>query len=121
MRPLPGMPIDDLHLQLERWVAPYAQKFGTEIKLHRFFGSVEAFENKADSELVKACEKLSGKRAEAVAFATEAPYLSSLGFDTVVMGPGSIDQAHQPDEFIDMTQIAPATKMIKQLIQAYCL
>jgi acetylornithine deacetylase len=121
LRPLPGMSIDDLHLQLERWVLPYAQKHETQVTLTELFGGVEAFETPAHADLVATCERLSGKKAEAVAFATEAPYLSAMGMETLVMGPGSIDQAHQPDEFIDLRQIKPTVDMLSQLIRKYCL
>ena len=66
-------------------------------------------------------EKLTGSTSESVAFATEAPFLQSMGMQTVVMGPGSIDQAHQPDEFIDCSQIEPAIEVIKGLIRNFRL
>ena len=56
-----------------------------------------------------------------MAFGTEGPFLQQLGMDTVILGPGSIDQAHQPDEFMDMNQIQPGIQIIKQLIQRFCM
>jgi len=41
--------------------------------------------------------------------------------ETIVMGPGSIDQAHQPNEFIATGQIQPAVDTIKALIKEFCL
>ena len=41
----------------------------------------------------------------AVAFAAEAGQFQRAGFSTVICGPGSIDQAHQPDEFVDLIQM----------------
>jgi acetylornithine deacetylase len=64
---------------------------------------------------------LTGHRAEAVAFGTEAPFLQSLGMDTIVMGPGSIDQAHQPDEYLALDQISPTVELLRNLIAHYCL
>ena len=66
-------------------------------------------------------EKLTGYTADAVAFATEAPFLQSLGMETIVMGPGSIDQAHQPDEFIALDQIRPTVDILSHMIKRYCL
>ena len=57
----------------------------------------------------------------AVSFGTEAPFLSQLGIETVVMGPGSINQAHQPNEFLDLTQIEPTVDILRALIQKYCV
>jgi acetylornithine deacetylase len=39
----------------------------------------------------------------------------------VVFGPGSIRQAHQPDEFIDTAQIKPAIAALEGLIRRFCL
>ena len=70
---------------------------------------------------MKAVESLSGQPARTVAFGTEAPFFQSLGIETVVFGPGSIDQAHQPDEFLDTAQLAPAEDALAALIGQYCL
>ena len=43
--------------------------------------------------------------ARVVAFAAEAGQFQEAGFSTVICGPGSIDQAHQPDEFVEMSQM----------------
>jgi acetylornithine deacetylase len=42
----------------------------------------------------------------AVSFATEAGHFQAAGLPTVVCGPGSIDQAHKPDEFVAASQLA---------------
>ena len=41
--------------------------------------------------------------------------------ETVVFGPGSIDQAHQPNEFLAHAQVAPAQRTLEQAIAHYCL
>jgi acetylornithine deacetylase len=41
----------------------------------------------------------------AVSFATEAGHFQAAGLPTAVCGPGSIDQAHKPDEFVDESQL----------------
>ena len=66
-------------------------------------------------------EKLTGHSAEAVAFATEAPYLQQLGMDTIVLGPGSINRAHQPDEYIELDQFQPCIKLLTEFIGHCCL
>ncbi len=67
------------------------------ISLRSLMPGVEPFEQSPDSELVKVAEQLTGYSASSVAYATEGPFLQQMGMDTIVMGPGSIDQAHQPD------------------------
>jgi acetylornithine deacetylase len=54
----------------------------------------------------------------AVSFATEASVFQRIGIPTVVMGPGSIDQAHKPDEFITYEQVAACEAFFERLIEA---
>jgi acetylornithine deacetylase len=44
-----------------------------------------------------------------------------MGIDTVVLGPGDIDQAHQPDEYLACERIEPTIELLKQLIKRFCL
>ena len=94
---------------------------GLDIELRSLVQDVSPFEQDADSDLVRLAEKLTGHSAIAVAFATEAPFLQQLGMETIVMGPGSIDQAHQPDEFLPLDQIRPCIALLEQFIRHYCL
>ena len=91
------------------------------IEMQSLIEPVAPFEQAADCELVRTAEKLTGHRAEAVAFATEAPFLQQLGMETIVMGPGSIDRAHQPDEYLELEQIEPCIKLLQNCIRHYCL
>jgi acetylornithine deacetylase len=52
----------------------------------------------------------------AVSFATEAPLFQSAGIPTVVMGPGSIDQAHKPNEYITLEQVAACEQFFGRLV-----
>jgi acetylornithine deacetylase len=52
----------------------------------------------------------------AVSFATEAPIFQQAGVPTVVMGPGSIDQAHKPNEYISLEQVAACEQFFGRLI-----
>jgi acetylornithine deacetylase len=120
VRLLPGMANDSVREAIAQLVEPIARKHQTDISLQTLFPGVEAFEN-TDSELLKVAEKLSGHRATTAAFGTEAPFLQKLGMDTIVLGPGSIDIAHQPDEYMELDQVQPAIKMIQSLVRHYCL
>ena len=53
----------------------------------------------------------------AVSFATEAGSFQRAGIQALVCGPGSIDQAHQPDEFIELAELAACERMIAAGIQ----
>jgi acetylornithine deacetylase len=78
-------------------------------------------ETPADSRIVKAVEQLTSHTAEAVAFGTEAPYLRDLGIETLILGPGDIAQAHQPDEYLSTQRVSPTIKLLQSVIQQFCL
>lgn len=52
-----------------------------------------------------------------VAYATEGGQFQDGGFSTVVCGPGSIEQAHQPNEYIELSQVEAGTDFIRKVIQ----
>lgn len=84
------------------------------------FPPIDPFETSSDSELVRLVHELSGLHPITVAFGTEAPFLQSMGIETVVFGPGSIDQAHQADEYLGKEQIDPTRNILEKLINHYC-
>ncbi len=121
LRPLPGMDIHELRRLLSQRLTPIAERRQLDIGVRALFPGVQAFEQPADSPLVQALEELSGHTANAVGFATEAPFMRELGMDAVVCGPGSIRQAHQPDEYLALSQVRPAIDMLRALIERFCL
>lgn len=67
------------------------------------------------ADLVKA---ITGHNStEVVAYAAEAGQFQEAGFSVVICGPGSIDQAHQPDEFITLDQVREGTVFMRRLIE----
>jgi acetylornithine deacetylase len=56
--------------------------------------------------------------ARAVAYAAEAGQWQQAGFSTVICGPGSIEQAHQPDEYIEVTQVERGAAFMLRLAEA---
>ena len=122
IRPLPGMDIDGLHEWLEERLGHVMSRhpeLGLQVK--RMFPGLPAFETPADSDMALACEQLSGHPSGSVAFGTEAPFLQSLGMDTIVIGPGNINQAHQPDEYLPLEHIQPAIDLVAGLIERFCV
>jgi acetylornithine deacetylase len=121
LRPLPGMDPQALRRAIDERLAPLAERFAVRLDYQPLFPAVPPFEQAADSELVRLAERLSGHSAEAVAFGTEAPYLQQLGCQTLVLGPGDIACAHQPDEHLELARIPPTVELLRGLIQHYCL
>lgn len=122
IRPLPGMELEDLHDKLVRRLEPVlAEASGLSLEIRRMFEGLPPFESEAGAEIVRCCEELSGCGSGAVAFGTEAPFLKRLGLQTVVMGPGHIEQAHQPDEFLPLEHIRSGTEILARLIERFCI
>ena len=70
-----------------------------------------------DAEVAKLAQRFSGSRlARKVAFGTEAGGFARTGIPAVVCGPGSIQQAHKPDEFIHPAQLVACEKFIDNVI-----
>ena len=120
IRPLPGMKVTDLRHEMQQRLKHVLHNTGIQLKTVPLFDGVDAMETDKNSELVKLAEKMTHTEAQAVAFATEAPYYKAMGLETIVMGPGSIQQAHQPDEYIETKMLNPAVDIIRQLIKHYC-
>lgn len=80
--------------------------------------SAPGFDVAVDSPAVELVQRLTGITAtRKVSYAAEAGLFHAAGLSTVVCGPGSIDQAHQPDEFIALDQLDAADAMMNALIE----
>ena len=121
IRPLPGMDLDELRGEIERRIGARLQDSGLTFERVSLFEGTPAMETPADSAIVRAAEKLTGYTAGAVAFGTEGPYMNKMGMQTVILGPGSIDQAHQPDEFLALDQVEPGRQIIRELVARFCM
>lgn len=121
LRPLPGMDPEALRAAIRGKLQPLAERHQVRIDYAPLFPEVPPFEQAADAELVRLAERLTGHSAEAVAFGTEAPYLQRLGCETLVLGPGDIACAHQPGEYLEMSRLQPTVRLLRELVEHYCL
>jgi len=121
IRPLPGMTLAELRgalrERLERLLADDALK----LSFKPLFSGIEALETPAAAAIVRAAEDLTGAPAGAVGFGTEGPYLNALGMETVILGPGSVACAHQPDEFLPLATLQPTLALLHGLIERFCV
>ena len=70
-----------------------------------------------DSEAETLARALTGdNETRAVAYAAEAGLFQRAGLPAVICGPGSIEQAHQPDEWIEVSQIEAGAAFMRRLI-----
>ena len=80
---------------------------------------VPSFLAEANAPLTRLAQRLSGEaRTTLVAFGTEAGLFKAAGIPTVVCGPGEIAQAHQPDEYVTLEQLARCERFLQGLAQS---
>ncbi len=120
LRPLPGMALDALRDEIHARVAKTAQALALEWTCRPLFTGIPAMETPADAHIVRLAEQLAGHDSTAVAFGTEGPYFNRLGAETVILGPGDIAQAHQPNEYLDSARLAPMVDIMSRMIRAVC-
>ncbi len=120
VRLLPGMTSVGVRDEIRARIEPLATKHGVSFTFTPLFPGVEAFANE-QTALLQACEKLTGHGAQSVSYGTEAPFFQQLGMDTLVLGPGSIDVAHQPNEYMALDQVQPCVTLLQGLIRRFCL
>ncbi len=97
-------------------VAPGAGfSFETICEIPSFLGS-------KDDAVTRLAQELTGEKGTTlVAFGTEAGLFKNAGIPTVVCGPGSIQQAHQPDEFVSLEQLARCEAFMQGLARTRAL
>ena len=76
-----------------------------------------AFGPEENGEAERIARALTGDNAiHAAAYAAEAGQFQGAGFSTVICGPGSIDQAHQPNEYITLDQVDLCERFLRRLM-----
>ena len=121
LRFLPDMTIDGLRAELHERVRAALSDSDCTVAFTPLFDGTPAFETAGDAEIVAACEQLTGHSAQSVDFGTEGAYYNAMGMQTVVMGPGDIALAHQPNEYLALDQIEPAQRILAGLIRRFCV
>lgn len=123
-RNLPGMSVDGIQSQVEAYVrdellprmrAEFADA-RIEIETGASAPALEASEEAAITQLVRALTADQEKRK--VAYGTEAGLFHNAGIPTVVCGPGSIEQAHKPDEFVELAQLEACERFLRKMGQS---
>ncbi|HHL2561848.1 TPA: acetylornithine deacetylase [Yersinia enterocolitica] len=119
IRPLPGLTLSDLDELMTEALAPVSARWPGCLSIDQLHPPIPGYECPTDHHMVGVIEELLGERTAVVNYCTEAPFIQQI-CPTLVLGPGSINQAHQPDEFIDMAFIEPTRELIGQLVDHFC-
>jgi acetylornithine deacetylase len=85
-------------------------------------GSIAGLDIGDDAEITNFVKSLSGANATGkVSFGTEAGLFQQAGIPTVICGPGSIEQAHKPNEFVTLEQIALCERFMRRMMDRVCV
>ena len=91
-----------------------AARAALETELHAQYPGLAMDE---DSPAVLLARELTGSnRTEAVSYGTEAGHFQVAGIPAVICGPGSIDQAHQADEFVALSELEACEAFLRKVI-----
>jgi acetylornithine deacetylase len=121
IRLLPGMALAEVRETLHQRLGKLLADSGLQLECTPLFSGIEALETPASAAIVQAAEALTNAPAGVVGFGTEGPYLNALGMETVILGPGSIGCAHQPDEYLSLAAIEPTLRLLRKLIKQFCV
>lgn len=120
IRALPEMDIHSLYDLLCQTLQPIRNQYPNRIDIAYEVDPIAGYECQHDNPALQEVEKLVNQSAQTVNYSTEAPFLNQIA-PTIVLGPGSIEQAHQPDEFVDMSYLKPTKATLQKLIQRFCM
>lgn len=121
IRVLPGMDVDVVRGELHQRILAAIDGLELTMLAGALHEPVPPFETPATAAIVRAAEELTGHAAAAVSFGTEAPFLTAMGLSTIVLGPGDIAVAHQPNERIELASLPRAVDLIARLIARFCV
>jgi acetylornithine deacetylase len=120
MRVVPELNDEQALSMIEEALAPVFAKYPSRLSLDLMYPTAPAFACRDEQNILALAEQLTGKKFQSANYATEAPFINQLGCDTIILGPGSIDQAHQPDEYISLDYVVPTVHILQQMIKKVC-
>jgi acetylornithine deacetylase len=87
----------------------------------RPLSEIAALDTGLETEVVALVQELTGnEEIGKVSFGTEGSQFQRAGMATVVCGPGSIEQAHKPNEYVTLDQIAQCEQFLRRLMDRIC-
>jgi acetylornithine deacetylase len=121
VRALPGTDtqaiVAELQAYAERELLPGMRMVSPDCAIETTaLGVLPPFYSGEKSEATSLALKLAGQNETfAVPYGTEASHFQAAGCSSVICGPGSIDQAHQPNEYVDIAELERCTGFLRRL------
>jgi acetylornithine deacetylase len=124
-RYLPGADPDAIENEVKAYAASLtpemkkiAEEAGIAFKLHSAIPGSNLTEQDEVTQLALALSRKPG--ISKVAYATEAGLFERAGLPSIICGPGSIEQAHKPNEYCDLEQIVQCESFMDRLLERVC-
>ena len=107
----------ELNKYVENFLLPEMRKvYSKSSNKKKIIGEIVGFNRVEKSEACEFVSSITGDNSrEVVSFGTEAGLFQEIGISTAVCGPGSIDQAHKIDEYIELNEINKCLKFLDGL------
>jgi len=121
-RYVPGKPPQEFIEQIQAYISEHLEprmqrahpQAGVSLELT---GSIPGLSPDEQSSIAQLTQSLLRPRPSAkVSYGTEAGFFQQSGIPSIVCGPGSIEQAHKPDEFVPLSQLAECERFLQRLV-----
>jgi acetylornithine deacetylase len=121
LRAVPGLSDEEAIRQIDLALEPVKLQYPDRLSRELMYPTAPSFASHDNYGILSLAKQLTGFDPTNANYATEAPFISQLGCDTLVLGPGSINQAHQPNEFISLDYVHPTVNLLQRLIKSVCM
>jgi acetylornithine deacetylase len=124
-RNLPGVDADAIFARIEQFartvLVPEMKRARSEADIvFERVASAPALEAEEKAALTRLVRRLArDENVRKVAYATEAGLFQNAGIPSIICGPGDIEQAHKPDEFVALEQLANCEDFLTRLIASF--
>lgn len=119
IRPLPGLDLALLEQLLEASLQPVMQEWNGRLSIDMLHVPIPGYACPDKHPFIDELEQLTEHPSEVVNYCTEAAYIQDV-CPTLIVGPGYIEQAHQPNEYLEYKFIEPTKKLLAGAIAKYC-
>jgi acetylornithine deacetylase len=121
MRPIPGISTNELFITVKESLSEIEKRYPNSVEIYHLHDPIPSYQCPEHSDLIDNAQIYTGNKAQSANYCTEAPFIQQLGCDTIVLGPGHIAQAHQPNEYLDLAFVKPTKLVIEKMIKQYCI
>ncbi|HUO85015.1 MAG TPA: acetylornithine deacetylase, partial [Thermoanaerobaculia bacterium] len=118
LRPLPGVDVDDLTARVRAALMESLPEEAFELETISNSPAMELDQDRPIYRTLSA--RLGQEETRAVSFATDAGWLQQLDLDCILFGPGSIEVAHRPNEFLPRDEFVRAAGILDEIIGELC-